>query len=553
MKFRNLLRQLFLKSLILLSPLLIISQNGDPLIIKTKYGYVEGEQDKNNSLVWRGIPYAKAPIGDLRWKAPIDPDKWEGIFKTKKFGSPALQYHPFFKRKIKGDENCLFLNIWKPEEHAEKLPVYVWIHGGGNSVGFADQMYEYYGHEIAVRSQVIYVSINYRLGPFGWLSHPALKDSDNPKDNSGNFGTLDIIKALEWIQENIVAFGGDPNRVLIAGESAGAINIQSLLISPQAKGLFHAAISQSGFPKIGDAELSKAMTDTIIMKLLIRMKIAKTEDEASDKLSKMTNSEIKEFLYAQDAKDIMRSIDPYIMGMVNMPFIFPDGYVIPKEGYTVLETGKNVNKVPIIIGSNTNEIKLFVYFSREPKWKDPLFQITTTFGSNMWKAIGVDDPARKLSALADHPPVYMYLFNFGNPDDTGESPLWGKWGKKLGAHHGAEIKFFTGTDKKRWSFLSIMNRNSYKAGRDSLTSAMMTYAKNLLYYGDPNYEQTTIYWPQFNPTSKNKGLIFDSKAENSYITLLKKEFYKDSIHYIIQNKLTEDQKQSVEDYLFIFD
>jgi para-nitrobenzyl esterase len=315
--------------------------------------------------------------------------------------------------------------------------------------------------------------LNYRLGPFGWLSHPALQDSDNPKDNSGNFGTLDIIKALEWIQENIEAFGGDPNRVLIAGESAGAINIQSLLISPLAKGLFHAAISQSGFPRIGDAELSKAMTDSIIMRLLIRKKIAKTDDEASDKLSKMTNSEIKEFLYAQDAKDIMRSIDPYIMGMVNMPFIFPDGYVIPKEGYTVLETGKNVNKVPIIIGSNTNEIKLFVYFSREPKWKDPLFQITTTFGSNMWKAIGVDDPARKLSALADHPPVYVYLFNFGNPDDTGESPLWGKWGKKLGAHHGAEIKFFTGTDKKRWAFLSIMNRNLYKAGRDSLTSDMI--------------------------------------------------------------------------------
>ncbi len=525
----------------------------NPLIVKTKYGYIKGKKDKNNTTAWKGIPYAKPPVNNLRWKAPIEPEPWEGVLSTRKFSNPALQYHPVIKRRIYGSEDCLYLNIWKPSTGKSKLPVYVWIHGGGNTIGYANQLPEYYGHVIAEKSEVIFVSVNYRLGPFGWLTHPALRNSEDPADNSGNFGTLDIIQSLKWIKENIHAFGGDPEKIMITGESAGGINILSLLISPRAKGLFSSALIQSGLPKIGKIKESEELTEKIILKLLIKNKIVDNIQEAKKKLSETDNNEIREFLYKQKGKDIMKTLSPYLLGMINMPFIFPDGYVIPKNGYDVLETGENVNKVPLIIGCNTDEMKLFLYFSKKPHWKDSVYNTIAKYGSNMWKAVGVDQIAEKLSNIPDHPPVYVYLFNWGHPDDDQKSSLSGNWGDKLGTHHMLEIKFFLGTDKRFFSVLSMTNSNKYRKGRQALSDVMMTYTKNFIHNGNPNNNKDNLQnWKAWSEDNNLKGIIFDADKTNAVIKKFNYKLHPEDILKEMKEKLSKEEIDKADKFLFIF-
>ena len=167
--------------------------------VQTKYGLVAGYSDKN-IWCWKGIPYASPPVEELRWKAPRDPIPWLGTRKTRKFGNSASQVAPILGSI--GSEDCLYLNIWRPKSSETELPVYLYIHGGGNSIGSAATS-QYYGNAVAEKSNLLYVSVNYRIGPMGWFIHPAVTGSGSPEDQSGNFGTLDLIKSLEWIRENI--------------------------------------------------------------------------------------------------------------------------------------------------------------------------------------------------------------------------------------------------------------------------------------------------------------------------------------------------------------
>jgi len=217
---------------------------GDP-VVQTLSGTVRGFEEKANTWVWKAIPFAKPPVGPLRWKAPQDPDPWAETREESEYCSPCTQY-AFFYRNVIGSEDCLYLNVWRPQTAETNLPVYFWIHGGGNSAGSAwttsyfELAEDYSGANLASISNFVFVSANYRLGPLGWFTHPALREGvlGREKNDSGNYGTLDLIKALTWIQGNIEAFGGDPNKVMIAGQSAGGFNVQSLLASPLAQGLF---------------------------------------------------------------------------------------------------------------------------------------------------------------------------------------------------------------------------------------------------------------------------------------------------------------------------
>ncbi len=215
----------------------------DKPVVKTNYGLIKGFADKGLTWCWKGVPYAAPPVGPLRWKAPVDPAAWDGIRDAKKFGSSASQLLPVVGAK--GSEDCLYLNIWRPRGEARGLPVYLFIHGGGNSIGTGSSR-DYYGNAVAGKSNMVFVSVNFRLGVMGWFRHPAVTGSGSAEDQSGNFGTLDLIKALEWVHENIEAFGGDPGNVTIAGESGGAMDVLSLLTSPLADGLFHRAVVESG-------------------------------------------------------------------------------------------------------------------------------------------------------------------------------------------------------------------------------------------------------------------------------------------------------------------
>ena len=212
-------------------------------------GYVS-----EGAYAWRGIPFAAPPAGELRWRAPRPPAPFAEPLVATASGSPCLQFASPLAAVadpdgdgVVGSEDCLYLNVYAPAGApgaGERHPVMFWIHGGGNSVGHAGP---YDGSLLAVRHDVVLVAVNYRLGPFGWFTHPALRGPDaSPADASGNFGTLDLVRGLEWVRDNIAAFGGDPANVTIFGESAGGTNVLSLLSSPHAAGLFHRAIAQSG-------------------------------------------------------------------------------------------------------------------------------------------------------------------------------------------------------------------------------------------------------------------------------------------------------------------
>ena len=209
-------------------------------------GVVRGVQDRD-LRVFRGIPYAEPPVGERRWRAPAPLTRWEGTRDATRFGAACMQPKPQAPSIYGWDlpamsEDCLSLNIWAPQD-ARGAPVFVWIHGGALASGSgADPIYD--GSALARRGIVV-VSINYRLGMFGWFAHPGLS-AESPDHVSGNYGLLDQIAALEWVKRNIGAFGGNAGNVTIAGESAGALSVMYLMAAPQARGLFHKAIVQSG-------------------------------------------------------------------------------------------------------------------------------------------------------------------------------------------------------------------------------------------------------------------------------------------------------------------
>ena len=234
--------------------------------VTTRYGQIEGTEPEANTLAWKGIPYAKPPVGKLRWKAPREPDPWDGVRETTRFGDRCSQF--VRDGSVQGSEDCLYMNIWRPKSATAGLPVYFWIHGGGHSVGTASTD-RYDGVKIAARSNLVVVTINYRLGPMGWFSHPALRKGTSARDDSGNYGNLDMIQGLAWVHDNIQAFGGDPQNVTVAGVSAGAGSVLSLLISPLATGLFHKAIAESGGIVTNPVEAGDAHAETIVERLLM--------------------------------------------------------------------------------------------------------------------------------------------------------------------------------------------------------------------------------------------------------------------------------------------
>lgn len=223
-------------------------------IVHTDKGSIEGYYNADETIrIFKGIPYAAPPIGDLRWRAPQASEPWEGIRKATDFGPSPIQNKPepfycwteeFIAKPEPLSEDCLYLNVWtstKPK--ADKQPVFVWIYGGGLSSGSSNC--DIYDGEAMARQGLVFVSINYRVGAIGFMAHPELSAA-SPSNTSGNYGFLDQIAALKWVKNNISAFGGDPNNVTIAGQSAGAFSVNTLIASPLAEQLFHKAILQSG-------------------------------------------------------------------------------------------------------------------------------------------------------------------------------------------------------------------------------------------------------------------------------------------------------------------
>lgn len=503
-------------------------------IVRTRCGLIEGRPEESGTLCWKGIPYAQPPVGELRWKAPRDVLPWNGVMKAFRFGPKPPQIVHLLFPVVSGSEDCLYLNVWRPDTAQTNLPVYVFIHGGGNTMGYAARR-STFGNRFARRMNAVYVSIEYRLGIFGWFYSPAVSEGGSPEDVSGNFGLLDMAQALKWVKENIGAFGGDSNCVTVAGESAGAIDILAMLISPAAQGLFERAVIESGLEQTSSVDEARKYSAGILKKLL-------TADRLANRLDGMSDSDIKHYLYSKSPKELLSVQESYLTGgMYQIPYLIRDGLVLPTNGFRTLLDGTYPNKVPIVIGCNKEEYKFFLYFLKKYPADSVSYANTAEVISEAWQIAGAYSVAGAIASRPEGKPVYVYRFDWGAPDADGVSVLPGDCGRQLGAGHAMEIPFFLDSGEPALSFLfGKLFTAENEGGRIELTSAITTYLSAFIRSGNPNNAEFPV-WPAWtNRTNTANGLVLDAGFRNLRLSYLTNELTVQSVVQKARSELDED-------------
>ena len=490
----------FILSLISISLNLLAQEVDVEIIIKDTH--ISAKLDKGNeTLIFRGIPYAIPPVGDLRWKSPLPIESSQSI--DARFFKPACMqdrynvdwYHEvirafnsdtsLFSNVNSTSEDCLYLNIWtKPFENSEKKkPVMVWIHGG-NDVGGWSYEPDYFGHNLA-KKDVIVVSIAYRLNIFGFFKHPEMETE------SGNFGLEDQILALKWIQDNIKYYGGDSENITLFGESAGGAHISYHISSPLSEGLFHKAIIQSGgynftYPNV-----------------LIEEKQANNLSTKVQKISLVSNLKDLKKLTAKQLLDISAKLyHPF------HPII--DGTLILKRITESFRSG-NLNQIDLIIGSNANEE--FLYVDKNTNQKEFYNRILQDFPDDIDSILAMLDLSKLRLAIDRYGTnqhttcpsvfiarsmtkkgndVYQYLFNKKRNDS-----------QNILSYHGAEIPYIFNTHS---DYLPTNNEDI------ELTKSMMEYWTQFAIKGNPNSPKNSILWNQFG--DKENYIVFDSEIKN---------------------------------------
>lgn len=465
-----------------------------PLQLKTEGGWVKGTV-KNELTLFLGVPFAAPPVGQLRWKAPQPVIDWQGVRSAEHFApSPMQPGNPAAGKS----EDCLYLNVWTPAKtNADSLPVMVWIYGGGFSFGSAAEPW-YDGEKLAQKG-VVFVSIAYRVGPLGFLVHPELS-AENPDHVSGNYGLLDQIAALQWIQKNIHAFGGDPGKVTIFGESAGGISVSMLCASPLAKGLFRGAISQSGG--------SFGPTRSVTFPGENMKTIQQAEQDGINYAKKAGCNSIDE-LRKIDAGKLPEGWD------VGSSWPVIDGYVIPDVQYKLYQQGK-FNNVPVIIGYNSDE---GISFSHEKNADEFISAVKNRFGKfagELLKAYPlnknkVSHSARnlirdaafgwhnytwaKLQSQTGKSKVYYYFFD-QYPNYPQDSPQFGN-----GSPHAQEVSYV----------FQHLDESDPQISKSDLVieDAMGDYWINFVKTGNPNGAAVPL-WIPFNNQSQ-RVMYFNNK------------------------------------------
>lgn len=478
--------------------------------LMTDNGPVIGFIDQLGVKKWLGIPFAEPPISELRWRAPIKINNWKTLKEVNSFSPPCTQFQSSLTADglvkpgdIIGSEDCLYLNVYAPnssknklENNNELLPVMVWIHGGGNTTGMPSE----YNPEIFVKTEnIIFVSMSYRLGFFGWLSHPLIREQSG-LNASSNFGLLDQILAVQWVKDNIQFFGGNPNNITIFGESAGGQDVIALYTSPIAKGLFERAISQSGgtsVTSIADAEKINRYDSTLKNNYKYRHL---TTEEWIDVLykkglinSKFDDEELLSDLRSLSSHDLMNAIakGEFWDEQRDLARIIGDDIVVPKEGIlgSLSDSNKHAN-VPIIFGINKDENKLFNFF--DEKYVSNFFNIyfrvrdafyydlISDYQSLAWRSNGLDTPA-DLVKNSGQENVYAYRFDW----DEEPKVLGMDFSLLLGAAHAFEIPFIMG-DFDFGDQTSFLYDKKKTQERDRLSSSMMSYWAEFARSGNPS-------------------------------------------------------------------
>jgi para-nitrobenzyl esterase len=467
-----------------------------------------------------GIPFAAPPVGPLRWKPPQPVKPWEGVRDCTRFGPSCPQP----KALIGGDpgpqsEDCLYLNVWTAPG-AAKRPVMVWIHGGGCTTGSGSQPW-YDGANLA-GAGVVLVTINYRLGPFGYFAHPLLS-KESPREVSGNYGMLDQVEALKWVRRNIAAFGGDPGCVTIFGESAGAMSVCRLMVSPLAKGLFHRAIAQSG----GAGGWNRHLRQTAG-----RMEsMEQVGTEISAKLGCDKADDVLSALRAKTPKELLEASNPAqgLFGKGNRFGPIVDGWAIPDDPPKLFNDGKQ-HDVPFMLGTNADEGTIFLrqlpikhpvgyVFLVRSLYPDQAEELLRLFPARsddqVYKALdrlmtvtAFVAPARKLArAMASvKSPAYLYHF-------TRVPPV--KWAEEYGAFHSLEILYVFGNLKLVPGF-----DDTDRSLSGAMTACWVRFAAT----GDPNgkpaagpvwpaYDAKTDPYMEFGDTVKARSCLYKEACD----------------------------------------
>lgn len=483
--------------------------------VATEAGPVRGFAGELPVLRWFDIPYAAAPVGELRWRAPQPVSARDE--PVPRFGEPVMclqqagQTSGTEGESIVGTEDCLYLDVVAPSDYAERqYPVMFWIHGGANTTGHKGS-YDF--SALAARQKVVVVTINYRLGPLGWFSHPALQAEAEGLDRSGNFGTLDIIAALQWVQRNIAAFGGDPDKVTIFGESAGGRNVYSMLASPLSNGLFHKAIAQS--PTMQSYSLEQGYN---AQKAFVH--VDRGSWEVLEELGIDQRSATAQDLRSLEAPALLETYFAIYKDHAS-PLIFHDGSVIPEQGLlAALGDPRYAKNIPVLAGSNRDEVTLWLGLNRyfvdadqylfgllPPKIRvrEPeLFDYWVRQRGRGWKVRAVDDPLQGLER-AGYENLYAYRFDWDEQSDNWFVPF----SEVLGSSHASEIAFIMGAPMYG-SVGNFMYPDTDSA--QAMTSVMMNAWGEFARSGAPGTVEG-IVWPRFSAASP-EFMILDSGADS---------------------------------------
>jgi len=470
--------------------------------VSTQFGEIQGSLN-GNIYQFLGVPFAKPPVDTLRWKAPQNPDSWTGVLSTTSF-APVCPQKNFAQGDttftIEGNEDCLYLNIWSPQINSGSKVVMVFIHGGGNQQGGASEIAGgtqlYFGKNLSERGDVVVVTIQYRLGPLGFLVHPGL-ETENTNNVAGNYAVLDQILALQWIQNNIANFGGDPSKIMIFGESAGGVNVGNLLTTPLANGLFHRACIQSATPVINDYNDSKnkgiSWVDSFTTTGTNVQKIAYMRSLDADSLLFFESSPLAGGVVQTNWKPVLDNV------------VFND---YPQQ---IFQSG-NFNKVPLMIGSNSEEMSLSA-----PQTVLP-FMVTALINSSV-------PPAYQAQALALYPPgsnpaqaraSYIGILSDAQFTSTTRrtaqcvslnqaEPVWRYFFTHkhtipqltvFGSYHGMELFYVF----NNWENATLGSGVLFNPADDSVQNVMLDYWVNFANTGNPNGGEL-VNWNQYESSS----------------------------------------------------
>jgi para-nitrobenzyl esterase len=516
---------------LLLSTIALGACSRAPVLTEIPQGRLEGYLTDAVEY-YLGVPYARPPLGELRWRPPEPAEGWQGTRKAIENPTPCVQFSPVSGR-LMGQEDCLYLNVWTPSEKPQSpMPVMVWIHGGGFIVG-QNSYFPEEGARLAQRQKVVVVAPNYRLGIFGFLTHEALAAEDPAHASSGNYGIMDQTAALRWVRDNIAAFGGDPDNVTIFGQSAGGISVCAQLASPPATGLFHRAVIQSG-PCASPMSTLQAVN--------------KLGGEVETELGCAEALDILACMREQGMEDVANASppDPTLGFGEGYTFWWPvqEPRVLPRQFMDAFESG-DFNQVPIINGTTRDEATLLIWLAHNFRFKplkaeqyparlkrltgseelaasvaehyplgrydSPFEALSEAFSDGFFNCIS----RRQAAALSHHVPVWNYQFDYG------EAPFFIPWAD-LRAYHAAEIQYVMG---RPWSFF----RGDFKPDERSLSDSMMGYWSQFARTGNPNAPGTNT-WPAYDESDLT--LLFN--LENSVAAGVHKQAceYWDNLPYL---------------------